>query len=319
MIINIIILIAGLTMILAGAEILVEGSSSLAKRARISDFIIGFIIVGIGTSAPEMVVSFIGAIKGNADISVGNIIGSNIFNTLLVLGVTSLIFPITISRQNLRRDIPVNLFVTVLLILLGMNKSIFGLGNNLLSRTDGILLLLIFIVYIFYSVKQARKVESAPASESKDRTFKLSLFMILAGLGALIFGGKIFVDSAIKLAEMWKVSDKFIAITIISMGTSLPELATCIVAATKKKDQLALGNILGSNVFNILLILGGSAIIHPLSFCDIHYMDAGVLLASAIAIMASALTFKKNKLDRADAVVFLIIEGFYLAWLTATV
>ena len=276
MILQILILIAGLLLILFGANWLVDGSSSVAKRFGISEFVIGLTIVGIGTSTPEMVVSFLSSIQGKADMAIGNIVGSNIFNTLMILGVTALIAPLTITKSNLKKDIPINIFVTILLILLGMNFTIFGMGKDQLCRIDGLILLGIFAWYLWSSFKS----DSTDDEESniKEYSILMSSVLIIAGLASLIVGGRLFVNSATELAKMFGVSDKFIAITVMAAGTSMPELATCVVATLKGRGQLALGNILGSNISNILLILGGSSLINPLSFTGMTYVDLGVVL-----------------------------------------
>ena len=315
MAIQILLFLIGLGLIVYGADWLVDGASSVARRIGISEFVIGLTIVGMGTSAPEMVVSFIGAIQGNADISVGNVFGSNIFNTLLILGLTAVILPMPITRNNLRRDIPLNLGVTVLLIVLGATALLFRFGDNMLSRTDGLILLLVFILYMFYSFKTGKQQQEDESVLEKEMKPWLAALYILGGLACLIGGGQLFVNSATAIAHALGISDKFIAITILAGGTSMPELATCVVAAAKKKGQLALGNILGSNVFNILLILGGSAVIHPLSFASMSLIDMGVLLLSALLLVASAFMGKKNQLDRFDGAVFLLCEAAYFTWL----
>ena len=315
MTLQILILLGGLALILFGANWLVDGSSSIAKKFGISEFVIGLTIVGIGTSTPEMVVSFLSAFQGKADMAIGNIVGSNIFNTLMILGVTALIAPLTITKSNLKKDIPLNIFVTVLLVLLGMNFTIFGLGQDQLSRIDGAILLAIFAWYLYTSFKSDTADEDGEGI--KEYKTGISALLIVAGLGALIAGGKLFVNSATELAKMFGVSDKFIAITVMAAGTSMPELATCAVAALKGRGQLALGNVLGSNISNILLILGGSALINPLSFGGMTYVDLGVVLAGAIFILASAYLFKKKQLDRFEGIVLLLMEAGYMWYLIA--
>lgn len=315
MTLQILILLGGLALILFGANWLVDGSSSIAKRFGISEFVIGLTIVGIGTSTPEMVVSFLSAFQGKADMAIGNIVGSNIFNTLMILGVTALIAPLTITKSNLKKDIPLNIFVTVLLILLGMNFTIFGLGQDQLSRIDGAILLAIFAWYLYTSFKSDTADEDGEGI--KEYKTGISVLLIVAGLGALIAGGKLFVNSATELAKMFGVSDKFIAITVMAAGTSMPELATCAVAALKGRGQLALGNVLGSNISNILLILGGSALINPLSFGGMTYVDLGVVLAGVIFILASAYMFKKKQLDRFEGIILLLMEAGYMWYLIA--
>ena len=310
---DIILLLVGLALIVFGADYLVDGASSVARRFGLSEFVIGLTIVGMGTSAPEMVVSFIGAIQGNADIAIGNVVGSNIMNTLLILGVTALILPMAVTPSNKKRDIPVNILITVLLILLGLELTIFGFGTDGLSRWDGGILIAVFLTYMVLSFKGNHPDEDE--KPAKQFSLWLSILMILGGLAALVFGGNLFVNKATDLARALGVSDKFIAITILAGGTSMPELATCVVAAAKKKGQLALGNIIGSNVFNILLILGGSALIHPLSFVDMSYVDLSVLLVSALALLSATFVGRKNQIDRLDGGLFLAIWAGYMAWL----
>lgn len=317
MTIQILLLIAGLVLILLGANYLVDGSSSIAKRFGISEFVIGLTIVGIGTSTPEMVVSFFSAFQGKADMAIGNVVGSNIFNTMLILGATALVAPLTITKSNLKKDIPLNIFVTVLLILLGMNCTIFGFGKDQLGRIDGLLLLAVFAWYLWSSFRNDNVDEEESSIEVKSGL--VSTLMIIGGLLGLIFGGRLFVNSATELAKMFGVSDKFIAITVMAAGTSMPELATCIVAAFKGRGQLALGNILGSNISNILLILGGSALIHPLSFNGMTNVDLGSILICSIFIWASAYLFKKKQLDRVEGIILLLMEAGYMWYLIATI
>lgn len=313
MLLQIVLLIGGLLLILLGANWLVDGSSSIAKKFGISEFVIGLTIVGIGTSSPEMVVSFLSAFQGKADMAVGNIVGSNIFNTFMILGATALIAPLTITKNNLKKDIPLNIIVSVLLILLGMNFTIFGKGTNQLCRIDGAILLLIFAWYLWSSFRS----DSGDSDGEGIKEYKtgISIILIIAGLAGLIFGGRVFVDAATELAKAFGVSDKFIAITVMAAGTSMPELATCIVAALKGRGQLALGNVLGSNISNILLILGGASLIHPLSFSGMSYVDLGILLTGALAIMASAYLFKKNTLDRYEGAILILAEAGYMWYL----
>lgn len=302
-------------MILLGANYLVDGASSVAKKFGLSEFIIGVTIVGIGTSAPEMVVSILSAIQGKADMAIGNVVGSNIFNTFMILGVTALIAPLTITKDNLKKDIPLNIIVTALLILLGMNFAIFGIGENKLCRIDGALMLGIFIWYLWSSFRNGKADDED--SDIKIFPMWLAVVMIIGGLAGLVFGGRLFVNSATEIAKAMGVSDKFIAITIMAAGTSMPELATCVVAALKGRGQLALGNILGSNISNILLILGVSSLITPLSMKGITVVDMGALLISAIFIFLSVYLFKKKQLDRIEGALLLLMEAGYMWYLIA--
>jgi cation:H+ antiporter len=316
MTIQIFILLAGLLLILFGANWLVDGSSSVAKRFGISEFVIGLTIVGIGTSTPEMVVSFLSSLQGKADMAIGNIVGSNIFNTMMILGVTAMISPLVITRSNLKKDIPLNIIVTIILIVLGMNFTLFGQGKDQLCRIDGAILLAIFVWYLWSSFK-SDTADEEEGEGIKEYSILMSVILIIGGLASLIFGGRLFVNSATELAKMFGVSDKFIAITVMAAGTSMPELATCVVAALKGRGQLALGNILGSNISNILLILGGAALINPLSFNGMTHVDLGAVLLSSLFILASAYMFKKKQLDRFEGAALLLMEAGYMWYLIA--
>ena len=257
------------------------------------------------------------ALQGKADMAIGNIVGSNIFNTLMILGITALVAPMAITKNNLKRDIPLNIVVTVLLIILGMNLTLFGKGQDQISRLDGAILLAVFAWYLWTSFKSDQGDASEEGEGIKEYKTGLSVIMIAAGLAGLIFGGRLFVNSATELAKMFGVSDKFIAITVMAAGTSMPELATCVVAALKGRGQLALGNVLGSNISNILFILGGASLIAPLSFNGMTPEDLGLVLISAIIIFASAFMFKKREIDRYEGVIFLLLEIGYMWYLIA--
>lgn len=315
MLIECLLLIVGLALVVLGADFLVDGASSIAKRFGVSDFVIGLTIVGMGTSAPEMVVSFIGALQGNGDIAIGNVVGSNIFNVFMILGATALILPMNITPMNRKKDIPLNIAITLIFIALGMSRTLFGIGDDVLGRMDGAILLVLFAAYIYMCFRFDTANQTESSENEKVIKPALAAVLIVAGLAGLVFGGRMFVNSATSIAKMLNVSDKLIAITILAGGTSMPELVTCIVAAFKKKGQLALGNILGSNVFNILLILGGSALIHPLSMAGMSYVDLGALLLSSLVIWASIHTNKKNQLDRADGLLLLLLEAAYMTFL----
>lgn len=312
-----ILLIIGLVLVLTGADALVDGASALARKWGISEFVIGLTIVALGTSAPEMVVSFISAFQRNSDIAVGNIIGSNIFNTALILGITAVIMPISITSNILRLDIPINIAVTTLLILLGMKNTLFGVGTDGISRIWGIVFLILFVWYMSVSFKNGA-VDSGNDTERTSSTVKAIIF-IAGGLAALVFGGRMFVNSAESIAKALGLSDKFIAVTILAAGTSLPELATSIVAAVKGKGQLALGNIIGSNTSNILLILGGTALINPLDMSGISMTDYAALFLCALFLLICAFTGSKKRLDRIEGAVLVLIEALYMGYLIHTI
>lgn len=312
---TIVLLLVGLGLIVLGADWLVDGASGIARKAGISEFVIGLTIVGFGTSCPELVVSLTGAFQGNADIAVGNVMGSNIFNTLFILGLTALVFPVSMTETNRKKDIPLTLAVTVLLLVLGMNHTLLGIGErNSLSRPEGLVFLAAFAAYLYHAFRLGSKEEPSDLHQ-KSKSLPVSILLAVLGLAGLIGGGELFVKSATDLAKQLGVSDKFIAVTVLAGGTSLPELATSLVAAIKGRDQLALGNILGSNVFNILLILGASSMVTPLSFASVTVVDAAVLLLSGLLLLLWAYTGRRLRIDRWEGAVMLAVFAAYYVYL----
>lgn len=297
-------LILGLAMVIGGANALVDGASSVARRTGVSEFVIGLVIVGFGTSLPELVVSVTGALARNSDIAVGNVIGSNIFNTALILAVSAMFAPMAITRQNKFRDIPLTILVSFLV-------AFFGYYGGL-SRAEGIIMVVLFAIYIIWSFRSDDTAQEQTPEDAKEFGTFASIVLIAGGLACLVFGGRLFVESAENVARMLGVSDKFIAITVLAMGTSLPELVTSVVALAKKRSQMALGNILGSNVFNLLLILGVSAVISPTSFARIDLWDYAALLLSIILVWTGIYTGRKNLLDRFDASLLLLLFAAYM-------
>ena len=316
-------LILGLILIVVGANFLVDGSSFIARKFKISEFVVGLTIVGMGTSTPELVVSMISGIQGSGDIAIGNVVGSNIANIFLILGMTALISPIGFTKTNIKLDLPICIATSVLLLLLSFDTLFFGQDANIIGRIDSIILLLGFIAFMIYSFKVSDKENDESKEEVVTEQTKpaskyallFSVLKIVAGLAGLILGGRLFVNSGSEMAAGFGVSEAFIGITVMAVGTSLPELAASVVAAVKKKGQMALGNIVGSNIFNLLLILGVASLISPLTMGDITFVDWGVMLLSALAVLLAAVTFKKHQLDRADALFFLLLYGGYIAWL----
>lgn len=315
MVLQILLLISGLLLILFGANWLVDGSTSIARKTGISEFVIGITIVGIGTSTPEMVVSYFAAFQGQSEIALGNVIGSNIFNILMILGITTLIKPVTMSRENRLKDIPMNILVTGALLILWLVHSILGIGQNQISRLEGLLMLIAFVAYLLMMFRSGNDNTEEENEEIKTFSPAMAVIMIIGGLACLIGGGRVFVNSATAIAHYLNLSEKFIAITIMAAGTSLPELATCIVAARKGRNQMALGNVIGSNISNILLIVGGAALISPLSLSGISYMDFAVVMISSIVLLISAYTFQKERIDRIEGMFFILIEIAYMVWL----
>jgi len=302
------ILILALAGIVFGADTLVAGSVAVARRYKVSDFVIGAAIVGIGTSMPEFTVSFLGALQGNAEVAIGNVVGSNIFNILGILGITAIFFPIVVTKENIRFEIPVCIAVSVLLTAL-----VFLSGSPTISRADGIILLLVFAGFMWYSFYRDRKINhlqqsSEQTAEKPATPLWLSILKIIGGLGVLIVSCDIFVDDAVKIARQLGLDDAFISITLIACGTSLPELAASIAAAVKKNTQLALGNIVGSNIFNIGLILGMSSLVTPLSSSAITPVDYVVMIGAAVLPLLLGL---KGKIGRLGGVLML---GSFVAY-----
>ena len=307
------IIIISLVGIVFGAEFLVAGSVSVARRYKVSDFVIGAAIVGIGTSMPELVVSFFGALKGNADVAIGNVVGSNIFNVLGILGLTAICFPIAIDRKNMTFEIPFCIGVSVLLTLLALN--FFNGTPATIGRVDGIILLLLFVGYMWYSFARDKQntTDEAPV-ETKEPILALwvALLKIVGGLALLITSCDFFVDNAIVIAKSWGVSDAIISLTLIACGTSLPELAASVAAACKKNTQLALGNIVGSNIFNILLILGVSSQVMPLTSVGITLVDYMVMIAAATVPLLFGFKRKIGRVGGLLMVASFVLYTWYL-------
>lgn len=317
------LLVVGLALLLLGANYLVDSSVAIAKRAKISNFIIGLTIVGIGTSAPELFVSLQSGLTGHGDIAMGNVVGSNITNLLLILGVTAVICPFAIEKQTHRSDIPFSIFAAVLLTMFVNDSWNPGIDENILSRLDGGVFLIIFISYFIYTLFiKAKNPQEAKEEMDQDATSSLegkkpALLWVIAAvsLGALLCGGQLFLDSVINLARAWGLTEAVISITIVAVGTSLPELITSVLAACKNNPQLALGNILGSNVFNILMILGLTASITPIHVVGINAIDFMVMIGATVATFIVTYTFKKKKFDRAEGVIFLLCYVAYTIYL----
>ena len=318
------ILIVTLAGIVFGADWLVAGTVSIARRFRVSDFVIGAAIVGIGTSMPELVVSFFGAIKGNADVAIGNVVGSNIFNVLGILGVTALFFPIVIDRQNMTFEIPLCIAVSVLVTLLAFN--FFDGTPAVLGRLDGWVLILLFAGFMWYSFARDKKekgeraphdagVIGDPAEEirQEEKTpLWWAIAKVIVGLAVLIVSCDLFVENAVAVARSFGVNDAFISLTLIACGTSLPELAASVVAAFKKNTQLALGNIVGSNIFNILLILGVSSQVMPLTSVGITWVDYVVMIAAATVPLLFGFKGKIGRVGGLLMVASFVLYTWYL-------
>lgn len=305
-----ILLIVAFVAIIIGANNLVNGAVSIAKRFHVSDFVIGAAIIGIGTSLPELIVSTVGAISGEADIAIGNVVGSNIFNIFAIVGITAIFFPIAITKENKKFDIPYCIFVTVITTLLAFN--FFTSENQTLGWIDGLVLLACFAFYMWYSFKNGKAEEVEDHGNSKQKPLWKGLLMVVLGLGVLIAGCEIFVDQAIIIAEKLGVNKAFISITLIACGTSLPELAASIAAALKKNTQMALGNIVGSCIFNLTLILGTGAQIIDLTSTDITFIDYAIMILASLMPLFFAF---KGKINRLGGILLTLIFIGYNAYL----
>jgi cation:H+ antiporter len=306
-----IILIASLAGIVFGADFLVAGAVSMAKKYRISDFVIGAAIVGVGTSMPEFVVSFLGALNGNADVAIGNVVGSNIFNILGIAGVTALFFPIAIDKKNMKFEIPLCIAVSILLTILAFN--FFNGTPATISRIDGLLLLAGFVLFIWYSFSRDRKNKMTIVVDAEETSpLWIAVIKVVGGLVLLITSCDLFVDNAVLIAKSFGVNDAFISLTLIACGTSLPELAASVAAAVKKNTEMALGNIIGSNIFNITLILGISSQVMPLTSSGITSTDYYVMIAAAILPLIIGLKGKIGRISGLLMILCFVIYNCYL-------
>lgn len=325
MVLPILLLFVGFGMLIVGADFLVNGASSAAKQRGISNLAIGLTVVAFGTSMPELVVSFISALQGNNDASFGNVIGSNNFNLLFILGVSGLIFPLAVTKGTVRFEVPFSLVAAGVLYVLVNDTMVFGdtsfsppVGGSL-SRLDGIILLVFFAGFLMYIYRIMRdQNELGEPASVKIYSMPKSVGLILAGLALLIFGGNVVVDNAILIAKEYGMSEKLIGLTILAAGTSLPELATSCVAALKKNPDIAVGNVVGSNIFNIFFILGLTATVSPIDYNAAMNFDLQVLMASTIMLIIFMFTLNTRKLDRWEA--FLLFAAYigYTVYLITT-
>ena len=313
-----ILLIVGLVLLTYGANLLTKGCVGMAARFRVPEFIVGLTVMAVGTSCPELTVSVMSALKGSSEMAIGNVTGSNIFNTLIILGICALIRPMVFTKENVRRDIPLCIGVSALLLVMALY---IGQPNGI-SRVEGIILFVLYIAFVLYSIRSAKK--DSPDAEAGTDDGKQSeatmgwgkiLFFIVIGLAGLIYGGNLCLDSATAIARAWGVSEAIIAITIVAAGTPLPELASSVAAIANGKLSLALGNVIGSNVANILLILGVSGSIKPLTMGGITPLDIWMVVAAAVVLLISALVVGVRRITRVEGAVYLAIYVGYVVML----
>lgn len=315
MLLSSLLLVAGLAVLIVGANFMVEGASALAKKFNISNLAIGLTVVAFGTSAPELVVNTFAAIQGHEDIVFGNVLGSNNFNLFIILGITGLITPLAVQSSTAWKEIPISFLAIIILFILVNDGLLWDAGTSSLSMIDGIILLVFFALFLFYVYKQL-KSDSSQTEEvvtvPKYSNLKMGIF-IAGGLGGLVLGGNLVVNNAIEIAESLGISQKIIGLTVVAAGTSLPELATSVVAALKKNADIAVGNIIGSNIFNIFLILGASSLLAPIGFSTGFNTDIYILAGGTLFLFLGMFTGGRKKLDRWEAAILLI---FYLVYTT---
>ncbi len=307
----------GFVLLIKGADFLVSGASLLARRLRVSDLVIGLTIVAFGTSAPELVVNLVASVRGNTDIAIGNILGSNIANVLLILGLATLIFPLRVTKGTVWKEIPLSLLAAALLGLMANDRLLEGRGFSEISRIDGSILLAFFVIFLYYTFGIARVPEEssvlAPAAE--HRSLMASVLRILGGLAMLGLGGYWLVTAAVSLAREFGVSESLIGLTIVAVGTSAPELATSVLAAYRRNADIAVGNVVGSNIFNIFFVLGTSALITPLPITASTNADIAVTIAASFLLFLWMFVGKRHVLERWQGVVFLATYVTYIALL----
>ena len=309
MILNLLLIVLGIVLVIWGADRMTDGSVAIAQRLKIPQIVIGLTIVAMGTSMPELCISMVSALKGTPDLAVGNVVGSNIFNTMLIVGVAAMVAPMTILRSTVKKDIPWAVFGSVALMLMCLDNDI--------SRIDAIILFAAFILFMFLTLKSAKMKQSDPSSNTEEEVKSHSILqattLVIVGLACLIFGSNIFVDAATKVAQSLGVSEAIIGLTIVAGGTSLPELATSVVAARKGQSAIAIGNVIGSNVMNILLIIGATGIICPMHISGITPIDLGTMTISIFLLWL--FSFTRFKVERWEGAVLTILFGIYLSWL----
>ena len=309
-------LVGGLALILLGANGLTDGAAAVAKRFKISDLVIGLTIVAFGTSAPELVISTMAALGGSAEMAIGNVVGSNIFNVLAIIGVTALVMPIKVGEGTLSKEIPLMILCSIVIALMANDVMLDGGSVNIISRIDGLVLLGFFLIFLWYTFAIARSGgEEAEGEKIKEMPIWKSTLFILGGLAGLIYGGQLFVDGASGIATSLGVSESIIGLTIVAGGTSLPELATSVTAALKKNSGIAIGNVIGSNLFNVFFVLGCSATISPLPMGGINNVDMAVLVASAVLFWLVGWFFKKRTITRVEGALLVVCYVAYTAYL----
>lgn len=315
MVVDILLLLIGFAALIYGANFLVDAASSLAARWGVPSIVIGLTIVAFGTSAPELVVNVFAATSGSTDMVLGNVLGSNIFNVLGILGISALIFPLTVKTNTTWIEIPLSLLAATCVFVVASDVVLDGGLNNVISRSDGITLLLFFLIFLVYNLIVAKSGSAEEELETKDYTTGKAVLFIVLGLAGLIVGGRFIVTSAVSIAEVIGLSERVIGLTVVSIGTSLPELATSIIAVRKKNVDIAIGNVVGSNIFNIFLILGVSGTITPLAINPDSFFDILVNFVAGLLLFIFVFTGKGRKVERWEGFVFVASYVAYVTYL----
>ena len=306
------LLIAGFLLLVKGADLLVEGASSIARRFHMSDLMIGLTVVSFGTSTPELFVNLIATLNGNTDLAIGNIVGSNIANILLILGVAAVIYPLNVSSGTVWKEIPFGFLASMVLLIFTNDRFIDQSPDSAVTRSEGLVLLLFFAIFMYYAVSIAQKIEGADALTANVHSVSKSALLFFAGLIGLTLGGKWIVDGAMQIALQFGMSQTLVGLTVVSIGTSLPELATSAIAAHKRNVDIAVGNVVGSNIFNIFFVLGSTALVRPIPFHAQNTFDLAVMIGANILLFASMFTGKKHVVDRWEGGLFLLAYAAYL-------
>ena len=314
MLLSALLLTMGFAILVIGANLLVNGASSLAKRLSVPEIVIGLTVVAFGTSTPELVVNIFASMRGFSDVVLGNVIGSNIFNILIILGISGLIFPLSVQRNTVWKEIPFSLFAVIIFFVLVNDRRILGSGQGALSLADGVILLSVFIIFLIY-IFFVSNVRSTDPFVVNVYPLGGTILFVACGFAALFLGGRVAIDNAVLIARQFGVSNKLIALTIVAWGTSLPELATSTVAAYRRRCDIAIGNIVGSNIFNIYFILGVGAVIRRTTYDQALNVDLLVLIAATMLLFFTMFTGKKRRLDRWEALLFVIGYVGYMVFL----
>lgn len=318
MFLSIIVLIVGFALLIGGGHFLVEGASAVARKFKVSPLMIGLTIVAFGTSAPELVVNLIAGLNGSADLAVGNILGSNISNLLLILGVAALVYPLKVGSGTVWKEIPLSILAALVLFFVANDRLLDGVSSGaFIGRGDGLVMLCFFIIFVYYTFGIA-KVEGNDGEKAKKMPVWKSVLYVLLGMLGLAYGGNLVVEQAVEIARLFGLSEAVIGLTIVAIGTSLPELVTSVTAALKKENDIAIGNVIGSNIFNLFWILGLTAFVSPIPFNEVHNFDVFVIVGASLLLLIFMFNGRKHHLDRWQGAIFVAMYASYITYLVTS-